>query len=248
MSSTRLCSNTISEISKVKLNAQDSNIVEFCIKKKDCQDFEWVQHTNINHQSLSSKKFKSFYVKLDQNIIDFKSLTDFLTKRNSNNNNNNNSHSQPENSDHNQASLDSENRSINNKYNTIRLQIQHCIKEYDIGELKQLSYFNVMFSQRWMKNRDKNEIIKIFDNDNSNANVIFNFNDLELLLQCARIDKIPATVKPDRKTLEGLMKCHDFCMNGNDIILDEDILINYFKSTIPAISWNTMSREQVLDC
>ena len=221
----------------------------------------------INHNTLSSKKFTSFYTQQDSNVKDLPGLVSFL-KRNeqdslSNNNNENtsvqneivrNRESQPQQRQLQEIDVDLEQllqeKNNNNNQNgiIIKLQIGSVTKQYQLSQLRQLSYFNVMFSQRWMENRNKNDTIKIFhdNNDdentnNDNTNVIFGFGDLDRLLKCVRTREIPNDTKPERDILEGLLKCHDYCMNGNDTVLNENILIGYLKHCKPPMTWKQQS-------
>ena len=76
-------------------------------------------------------------------------------------------------------------------------------ESFCIEDLEKLSYFKALFSKRWenSKNETYSEIITIFD-DSTNKDCNFTMKDLQLLLKCVKIGKIPIDLKPNCNTLE----------------------------------------------
>ena len=176
---------------------------------------QWVSHTNMTHQTLSSKIFKTFYASVSNEL-----------KNN-----------------HNSKSLDcAPQTNGQNSRLAIKLKIKSKIKQYNITQLKKLSDFKAMFSPRWLQHRSINAAVQLFGHDN-NSRDVFCFDDLDLLLSCVCSpngkyqQQIPKDTIPNLKVLEGLLKCHDFCMVTNDAVLNEDMLLKYLRLAKPAMTW-----------
>ena len=125
----------------------------------------------------------------------------------------------------------------------VTLEIGNQTQRFNVNSLKRLSFFNAMFSKRWINdNTNKEKCIKIFgtnnnntnSNDNSNDNFAFGLKDLNLLLKCQENAQIPFNLKPDCNILEGLIKCNDYLSSN---IINEESLIEYFKKLKPRMNF-----------
>ena len=139
---------------------------------------------------------------------------------------------------------------------TITIAIGSSHQTYSIDQLKHLTFFNALLSDRWLSNTDITKPIQILPiNSNNNESTFmhqfvlnskqFNFNcdDLSLLLQCLKQNQIPChLLKPQLDKIESLLYCNDFLnptssnSNDNDSkdskhknILTSKVLIKYFR-------------------
>ena len=137
----------------------------------------------------------------------------------------------------------------------ILVRIGSSSKIFFIEKLTQLSYFRARFSSRW-NNRgsnvqnDLNEV-QIFPSSDKNDNkfnynqVQFNFicDDLELLLKCFELSKIPENSCLELNRLESLLYCNDYLnsdlvvpVSGNNaFVMNEATLIEYFRNRVPSL-------------
>ena len=152
-------------VTDARLNLQADN-VEYLVtvKDDDADELEmtvYVSQTKLSHQTLQSNVFETFFKSKGNNISTNHQLKLYLKQQLL--------QSQPFNPD-----------------TQVKIELINDVEIFTIDKLKQLSYFNAMFSDRWMNNRNKNEIIKPFVNNNENdgnhIQPIFDCKDLKLLL------------------------------------------------------------------
>ena len=149
-----------------------------------------------------------------------------------------------ENKQDHESRIESTSRNVYNK--SITVQIGSNQLSFPIHKLRSLSYFNAMFSQRWLNNRNlKTTTIDIFGDYNSTNDHVtqskqvetpFQFIHLKCLLKCVEKKQIPSKLPPQLNLLEGLINCNDFLMNKQDCVITVDSLINYFKNVKPRLT------------
>ena len=120
----------------------------------------------------------------------------------------------------------------------VTLAIGKQSKTFAVSSLKELPYFEAMFSQRWNQDDSKkNDTIQIFDDEN---NAPFRLNDIELYLKCIQLNCIPIDIPLNLKQIESLVNCSDFFCNSDKTqenkIINKDNLLQYFQRRVPAIT------------
>ena len=137
--------------------------------------------------------------------------------------------------------------------NEVCIGVGNDSKVFVIDVLKQLPYFAVLFSDRWLKQRQElngrtSQKINIFDNDD---NSYFKLDDLVLLLKCVETNSIPSDVKLDLKQLESLLNCADFFCSCENIlqesVINESKVIRYLQCRTPPITAR-QRKEWVVEC
>ena len=148
---------------------------------------------------------------------------------------------------------------------------------FSIQKLSQLSYFKARFSSRWMCNKpNRQHQIEIFprkNNHDQNSNNIDTFDsnqlqidckftcrDLQILLQCVEVLKIPDNICLELSELESLLYCSDYlnpvqAHNNDDddtddktfFTVDQAAIVDYIRNRIPSL--HKAKRDEFLrDC
>ena len=226
MNLSKFVSSDIEDVINVRLC--EDNVLEFKIHPSGENGTMWIKENTIARQTLRSKKFKSFFENQGDNIHDSDDLRNLLK----------------ENININQHDLDDDVDIDESKEHgkMIKLKIKNKTALFSIEQLRVLSYFNVMFCDRWMKNRNlEKTIIDIFGENNDNSSNInnihsFDFIHLKWLLKCGKVSKIRDDLPRDCELIEGLINCNDFLMNKQDSIINVETLVDYFKTSKPRMS------------
>ena len=234
----KFVSNDIEDVINVRLCEDD--LLEFKIHPSGENGTMWIKESVIARQTLRSKKFKSFFENQGDDICDIDDLRNLL-KENINQNDDYDDDVEEESEDNNMNA----NETKADDCERIKIKINNKIKWCGIKSLRKLSYFDAMFSDRWMKNRDlKTAAIDLFgennsnsnDNSNNNDNNNFDFIHLEWLLKCVKVSKIRDDLPRDCELIEGLINCNDFLMNKQDSIINVESLVKYFKKSKPRMT------------
>ena len=114
-------------------------------------------------------------------------------------------------------------------------------QQYYLSDLQLLSYFEALFSSRWNNNNDNNND----DNNNNNKIVIgdnkslqFSIEELSTIIHIKKYNRIPITYH--YKKLQILFIATDFF---SEDILNEELLIIYFKKCKPSLSFKIIKNE-----
>lgn len=226
-------SHVIAKVLNARLGS--NNEVEFHIQQSLASGDDetvWVSEKQIARRSLRSKLFRRFYATIPH-VYSIDGLRSYFLQ----NHNDSNILSQ-NNLNQNNSLIDIEDNNDDGKVKTVKIKIGETTQIFAIKRLKLLSYFQAMFSDRWLNHRKNNnmnnnsdendEIIDVCGNDCG-----FECKHVRQLLRCVKAGQLRLDVQAKSEILDPLIACHDFFMNKEDAIITVESLINYFKSIKP---------------
>ena len=246
-----LTSYDVDEVVDARLDEDEH--LEFEIRSSKSSGTKWIKATRISTRTMTANRFQQFYNQIDESINSPSDLKNFLKTDDVGHDENEQEEDGDGDGDKDEDDGDSDqnNDQDESKHQTqIKLKFGSQTEAFSMESLQSLSYFKAMFANRWSQHscRDLQQTpIDILGGNNSNSSNNsnqFDFNHLKLLLKCVELNKIPQDLSPNCKLLDGLIACHDFFMNKDDGIINQDSLIDYLTNVKPRLTYQ--QRQELL--